>query len=161
MNQLFIGVDPGQSGSICLLSPDSKEIVQFLDINMHPPVLLGILNGLKDEYLLSPVMLEKVQNIRGTASAANFKFGFNYGNISGIIKCSNIGLDQVAPKVWQKMLQVPAKLEKTARKKFIGQQCMALYPSAELHGPRGGLLDGRSDALGIAHYSRIKYGNKV
>ena len=33
-----------------------------------------------------------------------------------------------------------------------------LYPTAELYGNKGGLRDGRSDALGLAHFIRLKYG---
>jgi hypothetical protein len=32
-----------------------------------------------------------------------------------------------------------------------------IYPGVEYHGPRGGLVDGIADAVGIAHYMRAKY----
>ena len=37
-------------------------------------------------------------------------------------------------------------------KKQVAEIAQSLYPTAELHGKRGGLLDGRADALMIAHY---------
>lgn len=44
------------------------------------------------------------------------------------------------------------------KKKTVAAKALQLYPDAELHGPKGGLLDGRADALMIAHFLTIKYG---
>ena len=44
------------------------------------------------------------------------------------------------------------------KKKHVASIAMQLYPKANLSGPKGGLLDGRADALMIAHYLSIKYG---
>lgn len=60
-------------------------------------------------------------------------------------------LDRVTPKKWQKFIGVTAKGD--AIKKNVAEIAARLYPNAQLHGPRGGLLDGRSDALMIAHYA--------
>ena len=43
-----------------------------------------------------------------------------------------------------------AKKRKNYIKKEVADIASRLYPKAELHGPKGGLLDGRSDALMIA-----------
>ena len=161
MNKLFIGIDPGKTGSICLLDPsadDVKNVVSFLDINMQPLILLDELRQLNQRYDVVPIMVEKVRNIRGAASASNFNFGYNYGSIRTLAVCTGLGVDDAPVISWQSKLRVPNKLEKTARKKYIANRCLELYPFAELHGPKGGLLDGRSDALGIAHYSRLVYG---
>ena len=40
----------------------------------------------------------------------------------------------------------------------VANKAEGFYPEAQLHGPLGGLLDGRSDALMIAHYLKLKHG---
>jgi hypothetical protein len=47
------------------------------------------------------------------------------------------------------------------KKKFVASIALQLYPKAPLFGPKGGLLDGRADALMIAHYLSIKYGTQT
>ena len=56
----------------------------------------------------------------------------------------------LVPKIWQKYVRVTVKGK--AIKKEVAKIAQGLYPNAELHGKRGGLLDGRADALMIAHY---------
>ena len=53
-------------------------------------------------------------------------------------------------KIWQKYIGVTAKGKDI--KKQISEIALKLYPTANIYGKRGGLLDGRSDALMIAHY---------
>ena len=65
----------------------------------------------------------------------------------------------VTPKVWQKYIGVTAKGK--AIKKQVAKIAQYLYPQAELHGKRGGLLDGRSDALMIAYYGLHNLKEKV
>ena len=42
-------------------------------------------------------------------------------------------------------------------KKDVANICQRLYPTAEIYTPKGRLMDGRSDALMIAHYCMIHY----
>jgi hypothetical protein len=73
-------------------------------------------------------------------------------------------VDVIRPKAWQKEIgvSVSRNLKGQARKKAIkngvGEIAKRLYPSAVIHGPKGGLLDGRSDALMIGHSAILKYG---
>jgi len=105
--------------------------------------------------------IEDVHSIHGTSAKSNFNFGFNVGVLHAIADITQIGFDLIKPKEWQKVVGVPTQKPKTApavRKKAIAAVALRLYPTALLYGPRGGLLDGRADALMIAHYLSIKYG---
>jgi hypothetical protein len=154
----FIGIDPGSTGALCCLDSDTHETT-FKDtpsnhgssagiqawINMNAPKMIG---------------LEKVHAIFGTSAGSNFKFGENTGIIKGVIWTCTFGIDEVTPKNWQKACGIAFKKGMTSamKKKHVAAIAQQLYPSAALHGPRGGLLDGRSDALMIAHHMMLKYG---
>lgn len=108
-------------------------------------------------------MLEKVHSVPQVSAKSNFNFGKNVGIAETILKGHRFGLDTVTPKVWQKQLgvSIPVPIKGAERKKQTKQQvadlCRRLYPGCNIYGPKGGLLDGRSDALGICHYARLKY----
>jgi hypothetical protein len=156
----FIGVDPGSKGALCCLDSDTLEVT-FHDtphdhktcalvqgwVNMHKPKIIG---------------LERVHAIHGTSAGSNFKFGENLGMIKGVLYTTRIGIDYVPPKAWQKACGIAFKAKSTSavKKKVVAAKAQELYPTAVLHGPRGGLLDGRADALMIAHHIMLKYGGK-
>lgn len=154
----YIGIDPGASGSLCLLDTDNG-IIEFHDTpgKLIPP------NQVFDwiQHVVWPVKIigiEEVQAVPGTAATSNFKFGFNVGMIRGIAECTNVGVDLIRPKAWQKAIGlVPKKRTKAQLKKAVAEIALRLYPEADILGPKGGLLDGRADALMIAHAMMLKY----
>lgn len=153
----FIGVDPGAKGAICIIIPD-QGIIDFMPTILAPDKILAQLKLWKEYHTIPPIMMEHVSSIPGAAAGSNFKFGFNVGLLHGIIMSSMIGMDLVRPKVWQKEVGVPAKVKSGPElKKAVAEIANRLYPSAPLFGPKGGLLDGRSDALMLAHYARLTY----
>jgi len=100
-------------------------------------------------------MIEDVHSIFGTSAKSNFNFGFNTGLITGIARSSGATVDLVTPKKWQKHIGV--KTKGNAIKKEVAEICNRLYPHISVKGPRGGLLDGLSDSLMIAHYAYHLY----
>tara|TARA_B100000809_G_scaffold218828_1_gene225660 strand:+ start:198 stop:620 length:423 start_codon:yes stop_codon:yes gene_type:complete len=98
------------------------------------------------------IWIEDVHSMFGMSAKSNFTFGRNLGSIHAIaeINCFGRPSSTVAPKVWQNFIGVTAKGK--AIKKQVAEIATKLYPTANIHGKRGGLLDGRSDALMIAHY---------
>lgn len=157
-----LGVDPGSSGAYCLLLPKTREV--FFLPTAHKPYDTWLwLESAKAEYNLAVCMIEEVGAIQGSAAKATFNFGGNVRQVNIIPEIAQIPIDKVRPKAWQKFigLVTPANLSgpanaskrKTHIKKEVAAIASRLYPHAELHGPKGGLLDGRSDALMIAHYA--------
>jgi hypothetical protein len=157
-----IGIDPGASGALALLDFHGSSIEFF---PMFGPVTpeTAVFKWLK-EADARIIGIEKVTTVKGAAATSNFKFGKNVGAIEAIARCTGTGVDFIAPKAWQKEigLVIPQKLKGPARTKHIknevGRIAQSLYPGAEIFGPKGGLLDGRSDALMIAHCMGLKYG---
>ena len=147
---VYISVDPGASGSFCaLLAKQNKAI--FKDTTEHPSVLIEWINQIKSEYNLRVIMIEDVHSLPLVSAKSNFSFGYNLGVITTIAIACNVMVDKVGPKKWQKFIGVKEK--GPAIKKEVAEIASRLYPTAVLHTPRGRLLDGRSDALMIAHYA--------
>ena len=158
----FIGIDPGSQGALCLLDPSTKRC-KFLKLPNNsnlitPREILGFLDSISIEDL-QIVGLEEVHSIFGMSAKSNFQFGKALGMIETICRLSSHGLDTVQPKVWQKGVGIkfPTKSKPAIKKRITAQRVQELYPNADIFGPKGGLLDGRADALMIAHYMSLKY----
>lgn len=126
-----------------------------MDTTAKPKDLHAWLSLINQDYDLRVILIEKVHAIQGTSAGSNFSFGFNTGLVNGISGTIGCSLDHVTPKTWQKYLGVTKKGK--AIKKEVAEIVERLYPQAEVRGPRGGILDGRTDALAIAHFASHKW----
>ena len=147
---MFIaGIDPGANGAIAVLDSENPDSVALLDLKT-----VSIYTATKWLYnkKVTHTWLENVHSLYGMSARSNFAFGRNFGIALAIAKLgtTDAPIQQVTPKVWQKYIGVTVKGK--AIKQEVAEIAQGLYPTAELYGKRGGLLDGRSDALMIAHY---------
>lgn len=150
----FIGVDPGSKGAFCILCPATKYI-EFVDTTAKPMFIREWLMAQQMNFQLQVIMLEKVHAIQGTSAGSNFSFGFNTGVVNGLSESVGCSVDHVTPKAWQRYLGTTKKGKLI--KKEVGEIVERLYPGAEIRGPKGGLHDGKSDALAIAHFAAHKW----
>ncbi len=145
------GIDPGTNGAIAILDSKNPDSVALLDLKKI--TINNIHNWLHSQLRFrgSEIWVEDIHSMYGMSAKSNFGFGRNLGTILTITELlKGTPPKMVTPKVWQKCIGVTAKGK--AIKKQVAKIAQNLYPTAELHGKRGGLLDGRSDALMIAHY---------
>ena len=145
------GIDPGATGAICVLDSHDPAHVALLDLKKHSNT--DIYNWLHSQLRFrgSEIWVEDIHSMHGMSARSNFSFGKNLGIVTTIAELMVGHLPKtVTPKIWQKYIGVTAKGK--AIKKQVAKIAQYLYPQAELHGKRGGLLDGRSDALMIAYY---------
>ena len=147
---VYIGIDPGAKGSMCLIS-NGKVLFKDFDLKDYSSTLKAFLDTNDTELM---VAIEKVHAMPGQGVSSSFSFGQRLGELEGMLTALQIPYELVAPKDWQKACGIPAKSDK----KGIASVMQKLYPTAELYGNKGGLRDGRSDALGLAHFIRLKYG---
>ena len=147
---VYIGIDPGAKGSMCLIS-NGKVLFKDFDLKDYSSILKAFLDTDDTELM---VAIEKVHAMPGQGVSSSFSFGQRLGELEGMLTALQIPYELVAPKDWQKACGIPAKSDK----KGIASVIQKLYPTAELYGNKGGLRDGRSDALGLAHFIRLKYG---
>ncbi len=146
---LVCGIDPGQSGAMCVLdtqNPAHTALLDFQKTTIYEAALW------LNQQQVDIVYLEEVHSIYGASAKSNFTFGRNVGVALTVAHVVTKGVSpiEVRAKVWQKFIGVTAKGK--AIKKNVADLATALYPSADLYGPKGGLKDGRADAIMIAHY---------
>ena len=147
---LIAGIDPGTNGAIAVLDSKNPDSVALLDLKKYS--VYETTRWIHHNFKIDVVWLESVHSLYGMSAKSNFGFGRNFGIAFAIagVAVSGGPVQQVTPKVWQKYIGVTAKGK--AVKQQVAKIAQYLYPQAELHGKRGGLLDGRSDALMIAYY---------
>ena len=157
---LIVGIDPGANGAICVL--DSQDLAHVALLDLKKKSITEIYNWLDNEfsdpYFDNAIWIEDIHSMHGMSAKSNFGFGKNLGIVTAIAEITRGDapkkhkptINKVTPKVWQKYIGVTAKGK--AIKKQVAKIAQHIFPHAELHGKRGGLLDGRSDALMIAYY---------
>ena len=146
---MFIaGIDPGTNGAIAVLDSTNPDSVALLDLNKVSIYQTAVWLHTKQ---VSTVWLESVHSLYGMSAKSNFGFGRNLGTVLTIAELlTGHSPNTVTPKIWQKYIGITVKGK--GIKQEVCNIAQGLYPNAVLHGPKGGLLDGRSDALMIAHY---------
>lgn len=158
---LIAGIDPGTNGAIAVLDSENPDSVALLDLKKKTSYdVYSGLNEIIDPYPMNEydinnpnvtIWIEDVHSMHGMSAKSNFGFGKNLGIVIAIAEIiSKWKPLMVTPKIWQKYIGVTVKGK--AIKKEVAKIAQGLYPNAELYGQRGGLLDGRADALMIAHY---------
>lgn len=151
---IIAGIDPGAKGAVCILRPSSN--IWFIDLDKVAwPDLVATLQKFKKES--THCLVERVRSLPGMSARSNFSFGYNIGQLDTAIELAGLSPTKVLPKVWQREVgvSIPPKTNSKDRKLITAKRCLELYPDAEIYGPKGGLKDGRSDALLIAHYGYL------
>jgi len=146
---IIAGIDIGAKGSLVILQGSKIIYCDFKEKG-----LLGYIETLK-KHRIDVAIVEKVHSMPKQGVKAMFSFGQRLGEIEGMLLALGIPYELIAPQIWQKCLGVKPKSDK----KDIALTILKRYPKAELYGKKGGLNDGRSDALGLAHYGVVKYEN--
>ena len=150
-----IGIDPGLSGAIAVLTDDSLQIhdmpVMIVDRNGKAKrqvsanelaELLNLYAG-KDCH----VYVERVSAMAGQGVTSVFSFGRSFGMIEGILAALKMPVTFVAPATWTRAIgRSPGKDASRAR-------AMELFPNYEYFFKRV-KDDGRADAALIAHWGK-------
>lgn len=151
----YIGIDPGKSGSFCLLAADRVNI-RFWDwpkdgnlMEYYRTINTAIMN-----LNIGMCVLEKVHAMPKQGVSSMFTFGSNFGFWQGCIIGWQIPCLLVAPQTWMKGLI--SKADGATTKQQVGSAAQRLFPKAELTGPKGGYKDGRGDALLMAYYGMLQ-----
>jgi len=145
------GIDPGSNGAICVLDQTDSTYIAFCDLNKSTTYDIAIwLFNQKVTY----IWIEDVHSLYGMSAKSNFIFGKNLGMVTTVSEIISKGdsskIRTVTPKIWQKHIGVTSKGKHI--KKNVADIAKKLYPNVDIHGKRGGLLDGRSDACMVAYY---------
>jgi len=147
---------------MCLLwvsDNDPKAQIGFIDHKQNVQTIYSWLTEADRQVHISKIMLEDVHSLFGMSAKSNFNFGKNLGIVETLLKLQELPMEIVQPKKWQKFIgvDIPKEIKGAKRSKAIktrvAELCEELYPGCKIWGPKGGLMDGRSDALMLAHYA--------
>lgn len=155
MSKYCIGVDPGLSGAVAVISPDSLKIFDM-------PTMTVERNGKAKRqvsaselaellYLYSDkechVFVEKVSAMAGQGVTSVFSFGRSFGMIEGILAALHMPVTYVAPATWVK------GVKRGTGKDASRQRAMELFPNNQADFKRV-KDDGRSDSALIAYWGK-------
>jgi hypothetical protein len=162
----YVGVDPGAKGSLCLL--DDAGYIQFFEPPKpleSPANLIAELQTAISGRIPIHSAIEDVHSMAQMAAKSNFSFGRNVQLMHTILQLVPLKYELITPKIWQKALKIPPKKVFDSLgmswKQGVAGVALKLYPNANLYGPKGGLKDGRADALMVAYYLKLKYGKQT
>ncbi len=161
----YLGIDPGLSGALALLSFEG-EVNVLIDMPtlattksrriIDEKVVLGFLRFARDLVPGAPLraVVERAMIMPKQGSSSGFKIGTSYGQLLGMLAALEIPRVIVSPQVWQKAIlgQVP----KGTSKDRARARAQELFPTADL-GKRKS--QDRADALLLAEYGRRFWGS--
>jgi len=141
----YIGIDVGAKGAMSIVTGSNIEFIDF-DLDKYIIKLKSL------EPSAYRIGVEIIHSMPRQGVKSMFSFGQRLGEIVGILKVLDFKYYMITPQQWQKVCRV----EPRSGKDGIYKAVTKLYdiPAEQLTGSRGGLKDGRCDALGIAYATK-------
>jgi crossover junction endodeoxyribonuclease RuvC len=153
MSKYSIGIDPGLSGAIAIISTESLKIFDMptmtVERNGKAKRQVSAAELAEMLYLYSSrdchVYVEKVSAMAGQGVTSVFSFGRSFGMIEGILAAFKLPVTYVAPATWVKAVG------RGQGKDASRARAMELFPS-EQDKFKLKKWDGRADAALIAYW---------
>jgi crossover junction endodeoxyribonuclease RuvC len=155
MTKYSIGVDPGLSGAVAVISPESLKIFDMPTMTVERngkakrQVSASELADIFSPYDSSKchVYVEKVSAMAGQGVTSVFSFGRSFGMIEGILAAFKLPVTYVAPATWVKAVG------RGQGKDASRARAMELFPNNQADFKRV-KDDGRADAALIAYWGK-------
>jgi len=161
---LIIGIDPGITGAIAMIWPESIEVYdlptmakgkggakvkkQIDAAELHKILVVGRHWFGVDKV---SVYLERVSAMPGQGVASMFSMGDTFGCIRGVIGAIGYPVEIITPQSWKKYYRLPSD------KEVVRAKAIELFPGQ----PLGNKKDhNRAEALLIARFGREKEHSK-
>ena len=140
----YIGIDPGKSGALALLTEDGQCTVVPFQESAYTAILKAASGP------SSVCCLEKVGAMPGQGVVSMFNFGHNLGYIEGLLQAFDIPYQLVPPQTWKKEFCVTSDKNTSIEvcRKLFPHVC--LLPTARSRKPS----DGMAEAMLLAEYAR-------
>lgn len=155
MTKAAIGIDPGVNGAIALITDSGEIVVHDMPAPTHLFHLLQIWTAC---WPVGLVALEKVHIMPRDSKRSGASFMRHVGAIQALLQMISPPWVEVLPQKWAKGL---LRAKRTPRDKPSVEVVQRLYPQVPLAGPRGGIKDGRADAVLIARWALKELGGEV
>lgn len=154
---IYIGVDPGKSGGIAIISEVSVEAITPMIIAGRELDLTATAEWLDFELsdMHAICYVEKVSAMPKQGVTSMFNFGFSTGALHGIIATLGIPRYLVTPQAWKKLVLSNTKKDKEAAIDY----CRRSYPDVSLLATEKSRKphSGMADALCIARYALLTH----
>ena len=142
---IYIGIDPGRSGSMAILWENgSTEVIPF------DPALY--VNAISKATITNTCRccLEHVSAMPKQGVTSTFNFGENFGWIQGVLDSFGVSYELVRPQKWKKEFSI------TADKNSSIAVCKRLFPDVSLKRTERCMKDddGMAEALLLCEYAR-------
>lgn len=143
----YIGIDPGKSGALALLTEDGQCTVVPFQESAYTAILKA------ESGPSSVCCLEKVGAMPGQGVVSMFNFGHNLGYIEGLLQAFDIPYQLVPPQTWKKEFCVTSDKNTSIEvcRKLFPHVC--LLPTARSRKPS----DGMAEAMLMAEYARRRF----
>lgn len=143
----YIGIDPGKSGALALLTEDGQCTVVPFQESAYTAILKAASGP------SSVCCLEKVGAMPGQGVVSMFNFGHNLGYIEGLLQAFDIPYQLVPPQTWKKEFCVTSDKNTSIEvcRKLFPNVC--LLPTARSRKPS----DGMAEAMLMAEYARRRF----
>lgn len=170
---IYVGIDPGKDGAIARVDTDLPGEARVEDVSvlqeagkkraydvqgMRAQLVRAAYGARLDEGepARAPVLvvIEAQQAMPGQGVTSMFSIGLGFGIWLGLLNGLQIPHKVVQPLAWKKRLM--------AGEPRTAQACVTValrhYPGIRslLVGPKGGLKDGRADAILLAEWGRVE-----
>lgn len=148
---IWIGIDPGKSGALAVISEDSFGTMAWaipFGQKSYAAELAKYI-GLAE---VKAVCVEKVNAMPGQGVVSMFNFGHNFGYIEGLLQAYELPYQLVPPQTWKKEFSLNSDKQRSI------EVCQKLFPHVSLlptdksRKPN----DGMAEALLMAEYARRK-----
>jgi crossover junction endodeoxyribonuclease RuvC len=158
MTTLYIGVDPGKTGAVAIMSKESVWAVTVMPL-MDKDVDWSALAAWIRENTGGPKVIaciEKVHSMPEQGVKSVFAFGFVTGAVHGILAAMDIPRYLVTPQAWKKEILAGTPQDKKAAIDY----CTRVYSYVSLKAtPRSTTPHtGIADAICLAEYGMRHYG---
>ena len=150
---IWIGIDPGQTGSMAVIS-EQTMVWDFEDgecVRMLGAIADQSISALASDYPQVRAVLEKVHSMPKQGVVSSFKFGMNFGIWQGRLEMCGIPYDFATPQKWQKVIF--DSMTKGDRKAMSLDRARRLFPDLRDRLKRK-KDHNRAEALLIAEYCR-------
>lgn len=143
----YIGIDPGKSGALALLTEDGQCTVVPFQESAYTAILKAASGP------SSVCCLEKVGAMPGQGVVSMFNFGHNLGYIEGLLQAFDIPYQLVPPQTWKKEFCVTSDKNTSIEvcRKLFPHVC--LLPTSRSRKPS----DGMAEAMLMAEYARRRF----
>ena len=143
----WIGIDPGKSGGICVLSNETVRAYKCPETADKMATLFSIIIG-NDAPIDIHITIEQVWARPTNGARHSFAYGTNYGIWFGLAAAHEVEMNVVSPQKWMAEVGCPKGMEVKNRKHWLKDKAKELYPQI----PKVTLAT--ADAIMIAEYGR-------